>query len=115
MPKMVLIIEDNDQIRRGLVRLVSLLGHEPVSASTVEEGLKKLAFKPSHLLVDLHLQDAPGTTVLHHIRQNGLPIKVAIVSDTRDEALLTEAQRAEPEAAIIPKGRWDDLTDWITK
>jgi DNA-binding NtrC family response regulator len=111
----VLIVEDDPTFRHGFVKLVEMEGHEPISAATVADGLKSLDAGPSHLVLDMNLPDGVGTTVLRHVRQHNLPVKVAVLSGSLDMKLLAEAETLRPDAIFTKPPNWEDLLDWIAK
>ena len=113
MRRRVLIVDDNPPFRAGLAELVGTAGHDVVSAATVMEAIRTLESGPTHLLLDLNLPDGHGTAVLRHVRDNKLPVKVAVLSGTIDAGLLAEADRLRPDAVFRKPPDWDALLDWV--
>jgi two-component system KDP operon response regulator KdpE len=79
----VLIIEDEESIRRVLRLNLETRNYEVAESSTAAEGLKKIGeFKPSLVILDLGLPDRNGLEVLEEIREwSNVPILVLTVSD----------------------------------
>lgn len=82
----VLVIEDEDSIRRVLRLNLEGKGYEVEEARSAGEGLSKIgSFKPSLVLLDLGLPDKNGFEVLKELREwSKVPVIVLTVND--DEA-----------------------------
>jgi DNA-binding NtrC family response regulator len=66
----VLVVEDEEPQRRLLLRLLEEEGYSAVGAATGEEGLRLAGEEPPDLVVlDLHLPDADGDSVLRAFRE----------------------------------------------
>ena len=78
----VLVVEDDDAIRHVMGKALTMHGHDVLLAATICEGMEQLNSAPSHVLSDMNLRDGLGTTILRHIRDGLLPVKVAVVSGT---------------------------------
>src|SRR5688500_13240541 len=98
----VLVVEDDDAIRHGMMLLLRMQGHSAVAAANVAEAAAQLdAATPSHLLLDLNLPDGSGTAVLRRIRAERLPTRVALVTGAIDTALVEEARALGVDAVFI--------------
>jgi two-component system KDP operon response regulator KdpE len=88
-PRIVLIIEDEDQIRRLLRVSLERNGYQVVEASTGDEGIDQaIAHQPDLVLLDLGLPDTDGLTVLRRIREwSQVPILVVSVRDREDDKI----------------------------
>ena len=113
MNRLVLIVEDDPSFRAGLAALVGMHGHATATAGTIAEALDRLASNPTHLLLDMNLPDGVGTTVLRRVRDERLPIKVAVVSGSGDDALMAEARSLRPDALFRKPPDWDALVNWL--
>ena len=68
-------------MRRVLLQLVELHGHEATAAATVQEALAEVErFRPECVLLDLALDDGSGVEVLRAIRSRESAVKVALLS-----------------------------------
>ena len=77
----ILIVEDEPSFREALVRLLTRLGHEVRPAGTAREAFTQLAeWQPTSMILDLVLPDENGISILRKIRQENLPVRVAVVS-----------------------------------
>ena len=113
MNRLVLIVEDDPSFRAGLVALVGMHGHATVQAGTIADALDRLAAKPTHVLLDMNLPDGVGTTVLRRVRDEHLPVKVAVLSGSGDEALMAEARGLRPDAMFKKPPDYDALMSWV--
>jgi DNA-binding response OmpR family regulator len=110
MAKKILLIDDDPGILEPLRRLLTLCGFEVFLAETAREGLESLDGKDI-AVVDLHLPDELGTSVLNKIRQENRPIRAAIFTADPDAA-----RQIAPDIhpfAIFCKMEVDRLLTWI--
>ncbi|HEY6208728.1 MAG TPA: ATP-binding protein [Gemmatimonadales bacterium] len=73
-PLSVLIVEDEEPVRRGMVRMAERLGHRVASASGFDEAVARLKEAGAYdaLLVDVHLDEAhSGFDLLETLRTEG--------------------------------------------
>lgn len=65
MAKKVLVVEDDDAARAGLIRLISSRGHQVFAASTFEDGKRLLkTHRPDVLITDIRLGAFNGLQLL---------------------------------------------------
>ena len=114
MARLVLVVEDDLMLRTGLTALIGSDGHPVVGAATVAEGMERLKVDPSHLLLDMNLSDGVGTTILRHVREHRLPVKVAVLSGSGDDVLMSDMQSLRPDAIFRKPPDWDAAMAWIT-
>jgi DNA-binding NtrC family response regulator len=78
------------------------------TVSTVQDALTRLERIDSEpldlVLVDLHLSDGDGLTLLTHIRENVLPVAVVVVTGMGDEETAVTALKARADDYVV-KGR----------
>src|SRR6185312_3611919 len=116
MTRSVLVVEDDAQIRNGMIALLRSAGHDGIAAATVAEAASKLDVATlTHLLLDLNLPDGAGTHILRRIRREGLPTRVALLTGAIDNALLEEARDLGVDAVFIKPPEWDKLLGWIAQ
>lgn len=108
-----LVVEDERVARVAMTKILQALGHEVHTAATIKEALEKLTLQPQRILLDLMLPDGIGIEVLRRIRDNQLPIKVAVTSATVDPALLADVARLAPDAFFHKPIRLPDITRWL--
>ncbi len=101
----VLVIDDDEQIRRLIVRLLGPLGIALEEAASAEEGLDKLRGAPPDLvLLDMQLPGRSGHEVLAEIRSDPRTRLVPVV-------MITGAGTHELKLKAIEAG----VTDFIAK
>ena len=73
----ILVVDDEPQIRRALIRTLEANGFDVRAVGTGEEALASLKWRPEVVLLDLMLPDLDGLEVARRIReQAGMPILV---------------------------------------
>jgi len=88
----VLLIEDDEAHQKQIAELLRSLGIEPVirgqGAGTLDEAVR---FKPDAILLDLHLPDMDGATVLRELKNDprtaGIVVIISSVEETRKSYL----------------------------
>jgi CheY-like chemotaxis protein len=96
----VLIVDDDVDGCKPLVRLLQYVGHRPVFVPDGREALDKLdEVKPDMVLLDVMMPGLDGITVLQRIRAHPMHKNLPVVvysalsdSQTRDSALQSGAQ-----------------------
>lgn len=111
----VMIVEDDRSSRIALVALMRLSGFQAVQATTIEEALKLLSPAPRCLILDLMLPDGNGSSILEHIRQQNLPIRVAITTGAADWQQMVDASRLHPDAVFQKPVDYERLSSWLNE
>ena len=109
----ILVVEDDPSSRRALTLLLKLKGFDPSVASSLAEAMKLLETGPAWVLLDLMLPDGNGSAVLQHIRQNRLPIRVAITSGSSNWESQLDS-RTRPDAVFNKPLDFNRLLQWLT-
>jgi ActR/RegA family two-component response regulator len=110
----VLVIEDDPILRRAMQVLIGAAGAQVLLAESVTGAIASLAAAPpSHVLLDLKLSDGCGLEVLRHIRDNNLPIRVAIVSGSSDRPPRPQMKALTPDATFRKPADWDAVLRWL--
>ncbi len=109
----VLVVEDDKASRAALSALLRLVGFDPLSASSVAEGLMLLDKSPECLILDLMLPDGNGGSLLAHIRRNNLPISVAVTTGAVDWKAMVDSAAHVPDAVFTKPLDFRQLTDWL--
>jgi DNA-binding response OmpR family regulator len=98
----VLIVEDHPSTREALVRIFAAKGWDVCTAATLEEGLECLDPPPDCVVLDLNLPDGAGETILHRIREDGLPTRVvAVTTGVSDPARWDKVAQHRPNVLIL--------------
>jgi putative two-component system response regulator len=101
----VLVIDDDEQIRRLIVSLLGPMGHVLKEAASAEEGLVKLREEPPDLvLLDMQLPGRSGHDVLKEIRADPRSRLIPVV-------MITGAATHERKLKAIEAG----VTDFLGK
>jgi two-component system nitrogen regulation response regulator NtrX len=77
----ILVIDDDDTVRKTCVELLRARGHSPVAAASVGEGLRLFAERrPAAVLLDLKLPDGTGIDVLRELQRQAPGTPVVVIS-----------------------------------
>jgi two-component system OmpR family response regulator/two-component system response regulator QseB len=76
----VLVVEDDHNARRAIVRILRHSNFAPLEAQTVKEAVEKLSLQPHWVLLDLMLPDGNGSQVLKHIKSDRLNVIVCLTT-----------------------------------
>jgi two-component system KDP operon response regulator KdpE len=101
----LLLVEDDPEIRRALIRALGECGHVVSSAATAMDGLQQVIDNAFDLVVlDLGLPDVDGREVLRMLRSvSRIPIIVATARD--DEAVIVDVlDRGADDYLVKPFG-----------
>lgn len=111
----VLVVEDEPSSRRALIALLQLKGFEASFAETVGDAMRQLETRPECVLLDLMLPDGNGATVLQHIRDQGLPIRVAVMTGASNWQALLNHGRLEPDALFTKPLDLKRVLEWLDR
>ena len=95
----MLIVEDDRVARKAIALILKRRGFAVWEAATVQEAMCELSREPQWMLLDLMLPDGCGVDVLRHVRSNGAPTRVCIITGGGPD-LLDEGKRAGAEHAF---------------
>jgi two-component system nitrogen regulation response regulator NtrX len=91
---LILVIDDDDGIRKTSIELLRLRGHRTVAASSVGEGLRAFAERrPSAVLLDLKLPDGTGIDVLRELQRQAPGTPVVVISGYGSVTQAVEAMK----------------------
>jgi CheY-like chemotaxis protein len=77
----ILVVEDNEQLRRWLRRLLEGNGHSVLEAESGNNALLCIdREKPDLIVLDVYLPDKDGLETLLHLRKGGRTVKVLAIS-----------------------------------
>jgi DNA-binding response OmpR family regulator len=101
----VLLVEDDAEIRRALIRALTDLGHVVSSASTAMAGLQHVIDSPVDLVVlDLGLPDVDGREALRMLRSVS-PVPVIVATARDDEGAMVDVlDRGADDYLVKPFG-----------
>ena len=103
----VLIIDDEQEIRESLEQLLRLDGYQADSASTAEEGLKKVEGGVFDLvLLDINLPDGNGLDLLKSIKHDSPEVSVIMITAYDSSQMAFQASKEGAESYITKP--WDN-------
>lgn len=103
----ILYVEDDPRDADLTVRMLQKTArHVEVEAvSTVDEALQRLNRLTTEpldvVLTDMNLRDGDGLSLLKHIRENGLPLAVVVVTGMGDEETAVAALKARADDYVV--------------
>lgn len=113
----MLIVEDDGDTARQLMRLFTKLGFYALHAATVPDALDQLAEasrRPHWLILDLNLGHDDGMEVLRYVRTLGLTMpRVAVMTGEEDPGRLKEVEALRPDELMIKPVPFSDLVTRI--
>jgi len=79
----ILLIEDNDDARRMMRRLLDMEGHEVFEAATATEGLRLAGLQqPDLAIVDIGLPEMTGYEIAQHLRADAATQTMGLIALT---------------------------------
>jgi CheY-like chemotaxis protein len=87
----ILVIDDDDAVRRSIVATVEALGHRVLEASNGPDGLAALEQGPDLLLVDFAMPGMNGAEVAEAVRRSQPDLPIIFVTGYADTAAITKA------------------------
>jgi len=77
----VLVIDDDDGVRKMCLEMLEARGHKTLGAASVAEGLRLFGERhPAAVLLDLKLPDGAGIDVLRELQRRAPGTPVAVIS-----------------------------------
>lgn len=103
----ILIVDDEQEIRESLGQLLQLAGYHPDSATTAEEGLRKIGGQVYDLiLLDISLPDRSGLDVLKSIKRENPELGVIMITAYDSSQAAFQASKEGAESYITKP--WDN-------
>ncbi len=112
----ILVIEDEESIRRLLSSILGMEGHEVRSSSNAVEGLALFKEKAADLVItDLGLPDESGWEVARHIKDMSPSTPVILITGWGVSAEVTEAKRRGVDYVLPKPFEFADLSELISR
>ena len=90
----ILVIDDDEAVRKTSVDLLVARGHKAASASTVRDGLRMFTeMRPALVLLDLKLPDGTGIDVLRELQRQAPGTPVVVISGRGSVVEAVEAMK----------------------
>ena len=103
----VLIIDDEQEIRESILQLLRMEGYSADSASTAEEGMKKIEGGVFDLvLLDINLPDRNGLDLLKAIKREAPEVGVIMITAYDSSQMAFQASKEGAESYITKP--WDN-------
>ncbi len=97
----ILVIDDDDQIRRVLRRALEAEGHEVLEAGNGKTALRVHRTSPAELVItDIHMPERDGLEVLMELRRGAPRLKVIAMSGGGRLGQMTPLEAAVPLGAF---------------
>lgn len=106
----VLVVDDHEIVREGIVRLLSIDGMEILEAETTQAAFAQ--FKREHpdvIVLDINLKGGSGLELLRRLRIEDPACRVVIFSMYTDLAYATSARRAGAIGYVSKSATSDQL------
>nr|WP_281282905.1 PAS domain-containing protein [Rubellimicrobium rubrum] len=87
----ILVIDDDDLVRRSLVAEIEALGHRVLEASSGSEGLSVLDQEPDVIVVDFAMPGMNGAEVAEAVRRTRPDLPIIFVTGYGDTAAIAQA------------------------
>lgn len=109
-----LVVEDDESSCSALVKILKRKGHDVDCAMTLKEAIEKLqVWRPDCVLLDLMLPDGSGLEFLRKVRQEKLPVRVAVVTGVGDTAFLEQVLRLHPDGFFQKPVDMYQMLSWL--
>ena len=104
----VLIIDDDDDVRNYLMRLVSMFHHTPFCAANCEEARKRIEQtdpKMDVIIADVYLPDGPDEAEqwIIELREKAAGRPLIVITGAASDELVTEIERSGEIMATLTK------------
>ncbi|MBD2842464.1 response regulator transcription factor [Erythrobacter rubeus] len=116
MPDRIIIADDHPLFRAALGHAVAKVwpAAEIVEASSAAEARSELDQGAEALLLDLHMEDSHGLSVLMDLRQDFPALPVAIVSASEEPRVFSAAKQLGAAAFIPKSASLDEMRDALS-
>ncbi|MGB9593159.1 MAG: response regulator, partial [Anaerolineae bacterium] len=112
----ILVVEDEESIRRLLSSILGLEGHEVRTFRTASEGIAAFAERQADLVItDLGLPDQSGWEVARQIKAASAKTPVILITGWGVSAEVTEARRRGVDYILSKPFEFEELSELISK
>lgn len=113
MKPVILVVEDDPQLRNGMRTLLQGQGYLVHAAATLAEARAQLdAAAPTHVISDLNLPDGLGTELLRVVQSRGDATRFMFVTGSAGSPALTEAGHLGVDNMMTKPPDWDFIAKW---
>jgi len=116
-PISIVLADDHSIVREGLAAFCET--HDELHiAGQCSDGLAAVemirALQPDFAILDLHMPKLHGLEVIRKVRETTIPVKLIVLSISRDEKMVLEALRAGANGYVLKDGPGRHLLDAIS-
>jgi CheY-like chemotaxis protein len=108
-----LVVEDDRSSCDALTKLLARFGYPVECATTLQRAMDLLSWNPGCILLDLMLPDGNGIDLIQKLRDENLPIKVAVMTAVSDPDLLRKVRDLAPEALFQKPVNFVQVIRWL--
>jgi len=108
----ILLVDDDQATRQAMAKLLIQDGFKVIAVGSIPEALPKLG-NQNYLILDVHLPDGLGLTVLRAAHRNHPNTKVAVCTGATDVALLRAVALERPDVLLRKPIDMNTLTNWL--
>lgn len=114
MPKKILVVDDNDGVRRVMCEMLRAEGYLIESAASGAEALEAVRrSEPDAIVLDLVMPDMEGVEAIGALRREGVRSRIVAVSGM--SYLLEAAKRAGADEVLLKPMRPEELVAAIER
>ena len=100
----VLVVDDEEPIRRLLARLLAKRSYDVAEATTVSEAMSRVkSFRPGLVICDVRMPDGGGIALYRRLREADLVNTLGFIFITGDLAAMQPMREELSGAAILAK------------
>jgi CheY-like chemotaxis protein len=100
----ILVIDDEQEVRLVLQKVLTDAGHDVVSASDGADGLKQFRASPADLVItDLYMPNQEGIETMRQLRMEGPDVPIIVISGHPDAGAVLAVARWLGAAATLTK------------
>ena len=115
-PRQILVVDDEDNIRKFLVKSLEREGYEARGVATGKKAMAALeSERPDLLVLDVRLPDADGMEILADLRRRDPDLPVIIITAFGEVKMAVEAIQAGASDFVVKPFEYDTLKRSIEK
>ncbi|MDT8271990.1 MAG: response regulator, partial [Desulfomonilia bacterium] len=113
----ILVVDDDESIRRYITKLLSQSGYEVVAASNGKDALKVVRTGPevSLVILDILMPEMDGLETLAEIRKSSKDLPVLMLSALGQTTIIVKAMKAGASDYLVKPFEEEELEIAITK
>lgn len=112
----LLVVDDHDVVRQGLVTTLKSCGYTSIeSATTIKESRSKIAaFNPEAIIVDINLPDGSGLELVQWIRKISGTVAIIVLSLNEPSLFANLARNAGANAYVSKSRPVDEIVSTLS-